>query len=163
MDTKKVYASQQLVAMLPPLALKVMLWFINWQSQEVIKLYEKQVCKMLKLSEDELNVAVQTLVDNNLISVSRNEQVWVVQLEKEKIQKYYNVPMDVVKEHDILPLSTKITWNVAETENKKSVPMDFEDMSEEQLQKLLMRIEASLSEKQQVKKLVKNNYDDLPF
>lgn len=153
----KVYASQQLVAMLPPLALKVLMWFLNWQSREVIKLYEKQVCKMLKISEEELNIAVQTLINHGLISVSRNEQIWIVQLEKEKIQKYYNVPLDVVKEHDLLPMAKEITWNVQD-----EVPTAGK-MSREQIMKTILMLQAQLKEQEQVAKMVETVEDDLPW
>ena len=62
----------------------------------------------------------------------------------------------------IFSFSDKITWNC--TESPKS---DVEDMSEEEIQKMIMRLQVSLNEKKQMKKLVQTcepKYeDDLPF
>ena len=163
METKeKVFISTQLAVALPPTALKVLNWLIAWQSNPQQKLYVKQYAKNLKMSVEDVELAIQTLADVNLVDISRVDQTWIANLNKEQIKKYYKLDLKKVIESDGIKLADRVTWDEVETEKSKP-SMDFEDMSEEQLQKLLMRIEASLSEKQQVKKLVKNNYDDLPF
>ena len=88
--------SNQLVCMLPPLACKVFQYILGWQNAEVIKYYPKQYSKFLHLSEQEIDVAVQTLIDNSLLDVSRVDQTWVFTINKDVVNKYYNVSMEKV-------------------------------------------------------------------
>ena len=164
METKeKVFISTQLAVALPPTALKLINWLIAWQSNPQQKLYVKQYAKNLKMSVEDVELAIQTLADVNLVDISRVDQTWIINLNREQIKKYYKLDLKKVIESDGIKLADKVTWDEVETEKSKP-SMDFEDMSEEQLQHLLLRIEASLSEKQQVKKLIKNNVeDDLPW
>lgn len=163
MEKEKVFMSQQLCCMLQPLALKLMCYILNWQNATVIKYYEKQFCKFLHLSPREVEIGIQTLVDNNLIDVSNIDNGWVIEINKDTVRKYFNVSMQTVHDHDVLPLSTKVTWNVVEEEQPKQ-GSKLDSMSDDELKKLLLRIEASLNERQQVKELVKSNEPmDLPF
>ena len=166
METKeKVFISTQLAVALPPTALKVLNWLIAWQSNPQQKLYVKQYAKNLKMSVEDVELAIQTLADVNLVDISRVDQTWIANLNKEQIKKYYKLDLKKVIDSDGIKLADRVTWDEVETEKSKP-SMDFEDMSEQQLQQLLLRIEASLSEKQQVKKLIKNNVefnDGLPF
>lgn len=161
--------SNQLVCMLPPLACKVFQYILGWQNAEVIKYYPKQYSKFLHLSEQEIDVAVQTLVDNSLLDVSRVDQTWVFTINKDVVNKYYNVSMEKVKEHEGLKLSSNVTWNVLEQQSSKGQAVEVEDMSEEQLKNMLMRIQVMLNEKEQTRKTVKmmsapaEPKDDLPW
>ena len=62
---------------------------------------------------------------------------------------------------ELLPVSTKITWNV----KKDSSTDALEDMSDDKLKLLILRLQATLNERKQVKELVKNSTEttDLPF
>lgn len=171
METKeKVYMSNQLVCMLPPLACKVFAYILNWQNSDSIRYYAKQYSKMMHLSEREVEVAIQTLVDNKLLEIGRIDQTWLLNINKEVVKKYFNVPMQTIHDHEGLKLSTNITWNKTQQELKSSA-VEVEDMSEEQLSKLLQRVQVMLAEKQETKKLVKmacaasseSSTDDLPF
>ena len=91
MDNKKrLYPSQQLVCCLDANALKVLLWFIGWQSQGDIKIYPRQMMKYLHLDEEVINKAVQTLVNCKLITV-RKEENYVANLNKEQFDKWISV------------------------------------------------------------------------
>jgi hypothetical protein len=70
--------------------------------------------------------------------------------------------MDKVINHEGYKLAEEVTYDA--DENKKS-STDISDMSDAELRTLLLRIEASLSERQQMKKCVANNQEptDLPF
>ena len=158
--------------MLPPLALKILSYLLNWQKIDVVKYYENQMCKYLHLSKEELQLGIQTLLDNNLIDVSRSDNQWCIQVNKKTVNSYFSVKMDKVAEHEGFQLSKEITWNKEETaKNNTSTPDFIESMSEQQLKKLLLRIEASLSERKQVDDIVvgstrkESKYDvtDLPF
>ena len=167
MDKERVYISNQLACMLPPTALKTLCYLISWQSQEQIKYFQKQFAKTIHLDQADIEQAIQLLIDKELISASRIDNNWVFVLEKKKIQSYFNVPMNKVAEHDGFKLPTQITWN--KEENKQSNVIN--DMSDDEMKKMILMLQARLNEKQQVKNKVvsmaasnDDNYcSDLPF
>lgn len=159
---EKVYASQQLICMLPPLGLKVLMYLMNWQKYDNIKYFEKQMCGFMHLSKEELELGIQTLIDNKLIDVCKIDDNWCFNLRKETIKKYYDVPMQTIKDHEGLKLSKEITWNKIESNTQSN---GIDDMSEEEMKRMLLMIQARLNEKQEVKKVVVSNnvVDDLPW
>lgn len=168
MDKERVYISNQLACMLPPTALKTLFYLISWQSQEQIKYYQKQFEKTMHLDQAEIEQAIQLLIDKELISASRIDNNWVFVLEKKKIQSYFNVPMNKVAEHDGFKLPSDITWNKVDTNTKSN---DVDDMSDDEMKRMILMLQARLNEKQQVKNVVlsasKNKTEDvidnLPF
>lgn len=162
-NRKKTYPSQQLICALDAVALKVLMWFIGWQSKPQIKIYVGQMSKFLHLTEDEVELGIQTLINAKLLSV-KQDNGYVAELDCEQIQKYFSIPMEKIKEGNGIALAEKATWN---KEEKKESSSDIDDMSEQDLKRLLLRIEASLAEKQQVKKIVasqdNDEINDLPF
>ena len=160
---EKVYASQQLICMLPPLALKVMLYLLNWQRMEQIKYYEKQMCKFMHIEKEELQLAIQTLEDNKLIDISMIDQTWMITINKETVKKYFNVKMETIAEHSGIQMAKAITWNQVD-ESKSN---DIDEMSEEEMKRMVLMLQARLKEKTEVKKVVVTNdvVDDygLPF
>ena len=162
---EKIYCSQQLCCMLPPLAFKVMFYLIGWNKQE-IKYYEKQMCKFLHLEKEELQLAIQTLIDNHLIDVSLIEHTWIISVNRETVKRYFNVKMDTIVEHEGLKLAKAITWNQVEETNNEKKSASWEDLSESQLEKLIQRLQVIKNEKAEVNKVVvgsNKEFNDLPF
>lgn len=158
-QTKRIYPSSQLVCALDSRVLKVLMWILGWQSQGSIKYYPKQFAKACKMTEDEVDLCIQTLIDIKLLDVSRIDQTWMLTPNCDRFQKYFDVPISKVIESDGIPMAKEVTWNVEE-EPKQEIA----DMSEQEITAMILRLQAQLNEKQQVKKLVKNNEpDDLPF
>ena len=163
MDKERVYISNQLACMLPPTALKTLFYLISWQSQEQIKYFQKQFAKTMHLDQSEIDQAIQLLIDKELISASRIDNNWVFELEKKKIQSYFNVPMNKVVEHEGFKLPSEITWNKEE----KKQSNEINDMSDDEMKRMILMLQARLNEKQQVKEKVvsmsNNDSDSLPF
>jgi len=156
---KRIYPSSQLVCALDARVLKVLMWILGWQSQGSIKYYPKQFAKACKMTEDEVDLCIQTLIDIKLLDVSRIDQTWMLTPNGDRFQKYFDVPISKVIESDGIPMAKEVTWNVEE-EPKQEIA----DMSEQEITAMILRLQAQLNEKQQVKKLVKNNEpDDLPW
>lgn len=153
---KKVYMSNQLCGMLPPTACKLMIWILGWQNAEAIKYYETQWSKVLHMSVDEIEIALQLLIDKNLIEISDN----TVTIKKDYVAKYVEVPLKRVQETKAFELPSVATWK-----HSKQSKTDIEDMSAEDIKRMILRLQASLNEKEQVKKIVTNNADedDLPW
>lgn len=158
---KKAFVSTQLLAVLPPMALKVLMYICNWQnSPNGIMLYEHRFAKTLKMTEQEVRLCIQTLINLKLIDLTRIDGKWRIEINVDEFGKYLKIPMERVIEHEGYKMADKVEYEAVE-ENK---PSSIEDMSDDDLKKLLMRIEASLSERQQVKELVKTNDNlGLPF
>lgn len=158
-QTKRIYPSSQLVCALDARVLKVLMWILGWQSQGSVKYYPKQFAKACKMTEDEVDLCIQTLIDIKLLDVGRIDQTWMLTPNGDRFQKYFDVPISKVIESDGIPMAKEVTWNVEE-EPKQEIA----DMSEQEITAMILKLQAQLNEKQQVKKLVKNNeLDDLPF
>lgn len=154
---KRLYPSQQLVCCLDAQALKVLLWFVGWQSQGDIKIYPRQMTKYLHLDEETIERAIQTLINAKLIVV-RKEENYVANLNKEQFDKYFNIPMSKIPEGKGIPMVDEVTWN-------KTADSTEEKMSDDELKRTILMLEAQLNERQEAKKLIRNNQDldDLPF
>ena len=166
MENKKVFLSTQLLAVLPPVVLKLAAFIVNWQnSPNGIMLYEHRFAKTLKLTEQEVRLSIQTLINLKLIYLTNIDKKFKIELNHDEWQKYYNISMDKVIEHQGYQMASEVTYD--QESKPKQASNDIEDMSEQDLKRLLLRIEASLSEKQQMKKCVitpEPKYNDqLPF
>lgn len=160
MEEKRLYPSTQLIALLHPKVLKVYLYLLSWQNVKPVKIYLKRISDITKLSVRDIEIAIQSLIDNGLIQVRHNGVADVV-FDKDGIMKYFDVPMKEIAAMELLPVSTNVTWN----KPVKTKVDEIDDLSEEQMKQLILRLQASLNEKQQVKKLVNNSSfeDGLPY
>lgn len=172
MEDKKerVWVANQLNCLLPPTAVKMLTYVISWQSQGDVKYYDKQFSKFLHMSEDEVELAIQTLVDGQLIHVEYRENNWYLCLNKDVIKKFYNLSMQAVHDHPGLKQSEKATWKsilplVATPSDKIS------GMTLEQMKQFKQMLELQIIEHEQVQQLVRQmaapaekKFDDgLPF
>lgn len=158
---KRIYPSSQLVCALDARVLKVLMWILGWQNQGSIKYYPKQFAKACKMEEDDVDLCIQTLIDTKLLDVSRIDQTWMLTPNAEQFQKYYDIPISKVIEGNGIKMADKITWNCEEAPKA-----DIDDMDEKQIQAMILRLQASLNEKKQVKEMIKGSTpstDDLPF
>lgn len=158
--SKRIFPSTQLIVALDAKVLKVYLWILSWSSsQGSVKYYEKQFAKACKLTEDEVDLCIQSLVDAKLIDISRVDQTWIITPNEEQNQKYYQIPISKVLEGKGIAMADTVTWNASEAPTQ-----DISDMSEQQIQAMILRLQASLNEKKQLKGLIKDNVpNDLPF
>jgi hypothetical protein len=158
--SKRIFPSTQLIVALDAKVLKVYLWILSWSSsQGSVKYYEKQFAKACKLTEDEVDLCIQSLVDAKLVDISRVDQTWMITPNEEQNQKYYQIPISKVLEGKGIAMADTVTWNASEAPTQ-----DISDMSEQQIQAMILRLQASLNEKKQLKELIKDNVpNDLPF
>lgn len=163
---EKVRMSSQLIALLPSTALKVLSFALMFQANpKGVMLYEHRFAKMLKMSDDEIKIAVQTLIDLKLISLTNVDGKFKINFNKEQFDKYFNLDMQKVLEHQGHKLATNVTYyKQSETQKQK----DISSMSDSELRTLLLRVQASLNEREQLREIVKtpelpNDCDSLPF
>lgn len=167
MENEKCYVSTQLVALLPPVVLKVLQWICSWQSTpKGVMLYEHRFARTLKLTDEEVKLSIQTLINLKLIDLTNIDGKFRIEFNKPMFDKYYKVPMEKVIEHNGFQMATEVTYDKNVESPTKS--KDFNDMSDGELRTLLLRIQASLNEREQLKEKVvnlqsNNDVDDLPW
>lgn len=165
MDKERVYISTQLLSVLPPIVLKVASFLCNWQnSPNGIMLYEHRFAKTLKMTEEEVRISIQTLINLKLIDLTNIDNKWKIEFNPTEWQKYYKIPMDKVIEHEGYKLATEVTYDKVDTNTKSN---DVDDMSDDEMKRMILMLQAKLNEKQQVKEKIvsmsNNDYDNLPF
>ena len=162
MEDKKVFIPTQLTALLHPIPLKILLYMVNMQGLGDFKIYTSTLSGILKMKEEHLKMGVQTLVDNNLISISKNEEGhFVTKLNKDTFQKFFEIPVGELKNKEILPVSKDVTWDKIQP----AKPSTNDDMSTAEIKRMLLMLQAQLKEREQVEKMVKVNDEptDLPW
>lgn len=165
MDKERVYLSTQLLSVLPPIVLKVASFLCNWQnSPNGIMLYEHRFAKTLKMTDEEVRISIQTLINLKLIDLTNIDNKWKIEFNQTEWQKYYKIPMDKVIEHEGYKLANEVTYDKVDTNIKSN---DVDDMSDDEMKRMILMLQAKLNEKQQVKEKVlsmsNNDYDNLPF
>ena len=159
--------SSQLIALLPSVAVKLLSFMLMFQSNpKGVMLYEHRFARMLKITDEEVKLAIQTLINLKLIDLTNIDGKFRIEFNKPMFDRYYKVPMEKVIEHNGFQMATEVTYDKEVESPTKS--KDFNDMSDGELRTLLLRIQASLNERDQLKDKVvslKNDNDDLglPF
>ncbi len=169
MENSKVYLSTQLLSLLPPIVCKLALFLVNWQnSPKGIMLYEHRFAKTLKMTEQEVRLGIQTLINLRLIDLTNIDGKFRIEFNSNEWQKYYKASMEKVIEHEGYKMASQVTYD--KVEEKKQSSNDISDMSDAELKMLLKRIQVSLNEREQMKSKVvsmENDEDDydyqLPF
>lgn len=164
MENEKSYISTQLCAVLHPIALKVLLYCTLWQnSPKGLILYIHSFSKTLKLTEQEVRMAIQTLLDLKLIDLTNIDNKWRIELNHSQFKKYLKLPLEKAIEHEGFPLSTEVTFDKEE----KQPSTDISDMSDKDIKTLLLRLQAQLKEREETRKTlvvsVPKEVDDLPW
>ena len=162
---KRLFPSTQLMVALEPRVLKTYLWICSWMTQGGVRYYSRQFSKATKLPEDEVERCIQALIDCKLVDVTNTDQGFLFTPNVDQAKKYFEVPMGKVLESEGIKMAETATWNKTTTVQKSKI----EDMDAEQIQAMIYRLQASLQEKEQMKKFVKvtpspsEKFDDLPF
>jgi len=162
---KRISMPTQLVCALPPVACKVMQYMCGWSGQEFIKLYVHQMARAMNLVDEEVELAIQTLANVNLIEIGKQGDVFVAKINADQVQRYFEIPFQKIIEADGIKNATEITWN--KVEEKKQSP-SIDDMSDADMKRMLLMLQARLNEREQLKSKVvtaePNKVDDgLPW
>lgn len=164
MENEKVRMSSQLIALLPSVAVKLLSFMLMFQSNpKGVMLYEHRFARMLKITDEEVKLAVQTLINLKLIDLTSIDGKFRVEFNKDQFDKYFKVEIQKVLEHSGYQLATEVTYD-KEVEAPKQ--KDITDMSDAELRTLLLRVQASINERSQLREKVvslKNDNLGLPF
>lgn len=163
---KRVTMPTQLVCALSPIPCKVMQYMCGWSSRPSIKLYIHQMARAMNLADEEVELAIQTLSNVNLIEIGKEGDTYVAKINAAQVQKYFEVPFQRIVESDGIQNATEITWN--KTLEKPTSSIDVDDMSDADMKRMLLMLQARLNERAEVKKVTvtpeNNKVDDgLPW
>lgn len=163
---EKVRMSSQLIALLPSVAVKLLSFMLMFQSNpKGVMLYEHRFARMLKLTDEEVKLAIQTLINLKLIDLTSIDGKFRIEFNKEMFDKYFKLEMQKVLDHDGFQMATEITYD--KESNTPAKQKDISDMSDSELKTLLLRVQASINEREQLKQKVvnlqSNNDDGLPW
>ena len=163
---KRLFPSTQLLVTLDSRVLKCYLWICSWMVQGGVRYYARQFSKATKLTEDEVERCIQALIDYKLIDVTNTEQGFLFMPNIDQAKKYFEVPMSKALESEGIKMAETATWNKESAVVQKR---KIEEMDADQIKAMIVRLQASLYEKEQMKKFVKvaasstEKFDDLPF
>lgn len=155
-NRKRVSMPTQLVCALPPVACKVMQYMCGWSGQEFIKLYVHQMARAMNLTDEEVELAIQTLVNVNLIEIAMQGDSFVAKINASQVQRYFEIPFQKIIEADGIPMAKDVTWN----KESNTAQTNINDMSETDMKRLMLMLQARLNEKQETKKVIVNNAED---
>ena len=165
---KRLYPSTQLLVALNAKVLITYLWILTWGGS--VRYFSKQFMKATGLTEDSVERCIQTLVDLKLVTVTNTEQGFMLTPNAEEHQKYFKMPLAQMLGAGKIKMADEATWNrTTPVQESKIENMEIEDLDADQLKALLIRLQASIQEKEQMKKFVKvasspaEKFDDLPF
>ena len=165
-NKKKSYVSTQLCCVLNPIALKTLLYITLWQnSPKGLLLYVHSFSRALKMDEELVRRAIQTLINARLIRLEKDGDKTRIELIPETFDKAIQIPLERIYEKGEVPLAEDVTYDKqVETQKQK----DISSMSDSELRTLLLRVQASLNEREQLREIVKtnelpNDCDSLPF
>ena len=165
---KRLYPSSQLLVALEARVLKTYLWILNWGGS--VRYFSLQFSKAIGLSEDRVERCIQALVDKRLVTVTNTERGFLLTPNAEEHQKYFEIPLVQMLGCDKIKMADEATWNkITPVQKSKIEDIEIEDLDADQIKALLVRLQASLQEKEQMKKFVKvastpsGKFDDLPF
>ena len=165
---KRLYPSSQLLVALEARVLKTYLWILNWGGS--VRYFSRHFSKAIGISEDRVERCIQALVDKRLVTVTNTEQGFLLTPNAEEHNKYFEIPLGQMLGCDKIKMADEATWNkTTPIQRSKIEDMDIDDMDDDQLEAVMIRLQASINERKQMKKFVKvastpsEKFDDLPF
>ena len=151
---KRLYPSAQLVVALEARVLKTYLWILNWGGS--VRYFSRHFSKAIGISENKVERCIQALVDKKLVTVTNTEQRFLLTPNAEEHHKYFEIPLGQMLGCEKIKMAEKATWNKnAPIQKPKFEDMEIEDMNVDQIEAMMIRLQASLQEKKQMKKFVK--------
>ena len=152
---KRLYPSSQLLVALEARVLKTYLWILNWGGS--VRYFSRHFSKAIGISENKVERCIQALVDKKLVTVTNTEQGFLLTPNAEEHQKYFEIPLGQMLGCEKIKMADEATWNKESAVIKKPKIEDIEidDMDDDQLEAVMIRLQASINERKQMKKFVK--------
>ena len=167
MENNRIYLPLQIKALLPAEAYKVIDLLTVFQKEDGTVSYSKRNAEFLHMDEVICEQAVQTAIDIKLfLPVGVDGGVYRFKLNTDVIKRAQEVSLKDIPEKKMINLSGNITFKTRMKNGIEEPKGGIDDMSYDEMKKMLIQISARMKEHEQVKKMVVNDSDycsDLPF
>lgn len=167
METKKIYLPMQMKCLMPDTLYKVIDSLFAFQKDGIVN-YSKKTCECLHIDIAIFEQCVQTGINVGILSfVEKDGGIYKFKINEEAISKFRNIEWKDVPNIKMIGLATEIKFKNNSSESKPA--SDFDNMSEEDMKKMILMMQARLKEREEVSKIVQlaceptSNVDDLPW
>lgn len=151
---KRLYPSSQLLVALEARVLKTYLWILNWGGS--VRYFSKHFSKAIGISENRVERCIQALVDKRLVTVTNTDQGFLLTPNAEEHWKYSEIPLGQMIGCDKIKMAAEATWTKTTPVQKSKIEdIEIDDMDDDQLEAVMIRLQASINERKQMKKFVK--------
>ena len=108
-DFKKKLLPMQLIGLLPPKAAKFfyMVYVLSKNNKKCF--YSPNLLKLCHMSNDDCDIALQTLIDNGIVNVIKNGSSYQCIINYDKFEEF-SYPFNDLADKDEIKLSTEVTF-----------------------------------------------------
>lgn len=158
---EKIFLNLKLKCLLATEVYKVADFLFAVQKEGCVT-YSPNNCKALHMPREAVELAIQTLIDLEVIdSPTKENNFWKFKINADSIKRYNDSSWDDINNAPVLRKATEVKFM-----NEKP-PMKYEmvNMSAEEMMALMQKLQAQITAKAQLEKAQKNNdvEDGLPW
>ena len=108
-DYKKKLIPMQIIALLPPMVVKF--FFMTWvlSKKKECNFYNSTTPKLFHMSQEDCDIALQTLIDNGLVTVTSSGEWYKCVVNYDKF-KEFDYPFKELFDKDNIKQSTEVTF-----------------------------------------------------
>lgn len=153
MEEKKLFLPMQVKCLMPETMYKVIDSLFAFQKNGIVN-YSKRTCECLHIDVAIVEQCVQTGIDVGILTfIEKDGGIFKFRINEEKIKKFRDIEWKDVPNIKMIGLSTDIKFKNDHEEVKSS--SSFDNMSEEDMKKMILMMQARLKEREEVKNIVR--------
>ena len=153
MEGKKTYLPMQMKCLMPDTMYKVIDSLFAFQKDGIVN-YSKKTCECLHIDVSIFEQCVQTGINVGILSfVEKDGGIYRFKINEEGINKFRNIEWKDVPNIKMIGLATEVKFKSDAKPAKQST--EFEDMSEDDMKRMMLMLQARLKEREEVNKIVK--------
>ena len=159
MEKQRIFLPLQLYALMPEPMMKLIYLLTVFQKENGEIWYSRRNAYFAHIDEALCDQSIQTAVDIGMISlVGKEGGIFKFKISNDFLEKVQKIPLKDIPEKKAIKLSTEITFK-----NEKSQSPD--EMSPDEMKRMIQILSARLNEEENVRKLIKKNdeVNDLPW
>lgn len=143
----------QVKCLMPETMYKVIDLLFAFQKNGIVN-YSKRTCECLHIDVAIVEQCVQTGIDVGILTfIEKDGGIFKFRINEEKIKKFRDIEWKDVPNIKMIGLSTDIKFKNDHEEVKSS--SSFDNMSEEDMKKMILMMQARLKEREEVKNIVR--------
>lgn len=153
MEEKKLFLPMQVKCLMPETMYKVIDLLFAFQKNGIVN-YSKRTCECLHIDVAIVEQCVQTGIDVGILTfIEKDGGIFKFRINEEKIKKFRDIEWKDVPNIKMIGLSSDIKFKNDNEEVKSS--SSFDNMSEEDMKRMILMMQARLKEREEVKNIVR--------